>query len=96
MMSVQKKNSYQLEHGPGQQGPLHEVRGVPTVVTASTSKTMQEVRGVPLVVDASTLKTQPEDTGLSCTNTMNDPRSQQVYTLLTFGHDHECRGRKEC
>ena len=33
---------------------LHEVRGVPNVVTASTSKTMQKVRGVSLVVDAST------------------------------------------
>ena len=28
---------------------------MPSVVTASTSKTMQEVRGVPLVVDASTV-----------------------------------------
>ena len=32
---------------------------------------------MPLVVDASTSKTQQEDTGLSCTNTTNDPRSQQ-------------------
>ena len=63
MMSVQKDNSYRLEHCPGQQGPLHEVRGVPSVVNASTSKTMQEARGVPLVVDARTSKTQPEDTG---------------------------------
>ena len=74
MMSVQKENSYRLGRRPGQQGPLHEVRGV---VIASTSKTMQEVRGVPLVVDASTSKTQQEDTGLSCTNATNDPRSQQ-------------------
>ena len=50
---------------------------MPSVVIASTPKTMQEVRGVPLVVDASTSKTQQEDTGLSCTNATNDPRSQQ-------------------
>ena len=50
---------------------------MPSVVTASTSKTIQEVRGVPFVVDASTSKTQQEDTGLSCTNTTNDPKSQQ-------------------
>ena len=73
MMSVQKENSYRLGRRPGQQGPLHEVRGVPSVVIASTSKTMQEVRGVPLVVDASTSKTQQEDTGLSCTSATNDP-----------------------
>ena len=77
MTSVQKENSYWLGRHPGQQGPLHEVRGVPSVVTASTSKTMQEVRGVPLVVDASTSKTKQKDAGLSCTNTTNDPRSQQ-------------------
>ena len=32
---------------------------------------------MPLVVDASTSKTQQEDTGLSCTSTTNDSRSQQ-------------------
>ena len=50
---------------------------MPSVVTASTSKTMQKVRGVPPVVDASTSKTQQEDTGLSRTSATNDPRSQQ-------------------
>ena len=24
------------------------------------------------------------------------PSLKQVYTLLTFGHGHECRGGKEC
>ena len=77
MMSVQKEISYRLGRRLGQQGPLHEVRGVPSVVTASTSKTIQKVRGVPPVVDASTSKTQKEDTGLSCTSATNDPRSQR-------------------
>ena len=58
----------------GQQGPLLEVRGVLSVVIASTSKTMQEVRGVPLVVDASTSKTMQEDTH---TSAMNDSRPQE-------------------
>ena len=49
---------------------------MPSVVIASTSKTMQKVRGVPLVVDASTSKTQQEDTGL-CTSATNNSRPQQ-------------------
>ena len=43
-MSVQKENSYQLGRRPGQQGPLHEVRGVPSVVIAKTMQKRQVCR----------------------------------------------------
>ena len=77
-MSVQKENSYQLGCRPGEQGPLHEVRGLPSVVTASTSKTVLEVRGAYVsLVDAGTSVTQEEDTGLSRASATNNSRPKQ-------------------